>query len=163
MQKSTERQLPFDRSKGHGSGCTTVLSGMHCHLYRVLLSNTAQRPPPCAVTIHKTCIDPKWNGYQNSARMQDKMSMCWQCAKHFDLSPGREAIDMLRHGANVCSCVQRVDMKYKASRTGKLLSEPVKGHLLVMEVGVVLTIKVSYCCYHGVSSAYTLDRQLLFS
>ena len=45
-----------------------------------------QRLPPCAVTIHKTCTDQQWNGFQNSARIQDQRSMCWQHTKHFDLS-----------------------------------------------------------------------------
>ena len=67
---------------------------------------------------------------------------------------GREAIDMLRHGASVCSCVQRVDMKYKASRTGKLLSEPVEGHFLVMRGGCIdnksikLLLSRSQLCIH---------------
>ena len=28
------------------------------------------RPPPCAVTIHKTCTDQQWNGYQNTSRIK---------------------------------------------------------------------------------------------
>ena len=24
-------------------------------------------PPPCAMTIHKTCTDQQWNGFRNSA------------------------------------------------------------------------------------------------
>ena len=31
-----------------------------CTIY--VLSNNKQRPPPCAVTIHKTCTDQRWNG-----------------------------------------------------------------------------------------------------
>ena len=33
--------LLFNKSKGHGSGCTTALSRMHCYHYRVCMSNTA--------------------------------------------------------------------------------------------------------------------------
>ena len=29
------------------------------------------RPPPCAVTTHKTCPAQQWNAYQN-ARIQDQ-------------------------------------------------------------------------------------------
>ena len=43
-------------------------------------------PPPCAVTIHETCTDQQWNGFQNSARIQDQRSMCCQQTKHYDLS-----------------------------------------------------------------------------
>ena len=32
----------------------------------------SHRPPPCAVIIHKTCTYQRWNGYQNSARIQDQ-------------------------------------------------------------------------------------------
>ena len=35
-------KLLFTRSKGHGSGCTTALSGMHRYLYCVYWSNTAR-------------------------------------------------------------------------------------------------------------------------
>ena len=35
--------LLFNRSKGHGSGCTTALIGMHRYPYRVLF-NTAHLP-----------------------------------------------------------------------------------------------------------------------
>ena len=31
----------FDRSKGHGSGCTTALSGVHCYFELCVLSNAA--------------------------------------------------------------------------------------------------------------------------
>ena len=44
------------------------------------------RPPACVVTIHKTRTDQQRNGFQNSARIQDQRSMCWQHTKHFDLS-----------------------------------------------------------------------------
>ena len=45
------------------------------------------RPPPCAVTTHKTCPAQRWNGYQDSAaRIQDQRQMCWQHTQHFDLS-----------------------------------------------------------------------------
>ena len=43
------------------------------------------RPPPCAVTKHKTLADQQWNGFQNSARIQDQRSMSVQQIKHFDL------------------------------------------------------------------------------
>ena len=44
------------------------------------------RPPPCAVTIHKTCTYQQWNIFQDNAHIQDQRSMCWQHTKHFDLS-----------------------------------------------------------------------------
>ena len=47
----------FNRSKGHGSGCTAALSGMHCSLYSVYCLIP---PPTCAVTIHKSCTDQRW-------------------------------------------------------------------------------------------------------
>ena len=36
------------------------------------------RPPPCTVTILKTCTDQQWTGFQ------DQKSMCWQHTKRFD-------------------------------------------------------------------------------
>ena len=36
------------------------------------------RPPPCAVTIHKTSTDQQWNRFQDSACIQDQRSMRWQ-------------------------------------------------------------------------------------
>ena len=44
------------------------------------------RPPPCAVTIHKTRTDQQWNGFQDSACIQDQRSMCWQHTKRFEPS-----------------------------------------------------------------------------
>ena len=38
-------------------------------------------PPPCTVTIPKTCTDQPWNGFQDSARIQNQMSMCLQPPK----------------------------------------------------------------------------------
>ena len=35
LTRVLELDLLFNRSKGHGSGCTTALSGMHRYLYRV--------------------------------------------------------------------------------------------------------------------------------
>ena len=71
-------------SKGHGRSCTTAPSGMH----RYLTVCICLKPPtsPCAVTIHKTYTDQRWNEYQNSTHFQDQRSMCWQHTKHFDLS-----------------------------------------------------------------------------
>ena len=52
----------FTRSKGHGSGCTTALSGMHRYLYRVYCltppaslcsDNTQNLQAQRCVTIHK--------------------------------------------------------------------------------------------------------------
>ena len=50
------------------------------------VSIVEHRPPPCAVTIHKTHTDQQRNGFQVSARIQDQRSMCWHRTKHFDLS-----------------------------------------------------------------------------
>ena len=81
----TTTQNIFFRSKGPGSGYTIALSGMRPYLYYVY----CQTPPPlpCAVTIHKTCMDQQWNGFQNSVHIQYQRSMYWQYTKHFDLSP----------------------------------------------------------------------------
>ena len=51
-----------------------------------VLSNIAHLPVQCAVTIHKTCTDHWWNGYQNSHLIQDQRSMCWQHTKHFEIN-----------------------------------------------------------------------------
>ena len=32
----------------------------------------SHRPPPCAVTLHKTCTYQRWNVYENSAHIQDQ-------------------------------------------------------------------------------------------
>ena len=32
------------------------------------------QPPPCVLTVQKTCTDQQWNGFQDSARIQDQMS-----------------------------------------------------------------------------------------
>ena len=44
------------------------------------------RPPPCAMTIQKTCTHQHWNGFQDSALIQDQRSMCWQHTKQLDLN-----------------------------------------------------------------------------
>ena len=44
------------------------------------------QPPPCALTIQKTCTDQQWNRFLDIARIQDQMSLCRQHTKHFDLS-----------------------------------------------------------------------------
>ena len=36
------------------------------------MCNAEHRQPPCAVTIHKTCTDQQWNGFQDSAYIQDQ-------------------------------------------------------------------------------------------
>ena len=78
--------LLFDRSKDHCSGCTTARSEIHRYLYcGCVYCLTPHLTHPCAVTIHKTCTDQRWNGYQDSAHIQDLRSMCCQHTKHFDL------------------------------------------------------------------------------
>ena len=61
---SLGKSLLFNRRKGHGSGCTTALSGLHRLPYLVYCWTPT---PPCAVTIHKTCTDQQWSWFQNSA------------------------------------------------------------------------------------------------
>ena len=56
----------FHRSKGHCSGCTS------------LLCIVEHRRPTCAVAIHNTCADQQRNRFQNSALVKDQRSMCWQ-------------------------------------------------------------------------------------
>ena len=76
--------LMFNGGIGHGSDCTTALSGVHRYLYRVycptpptsLCSDNTQNP-------HRSPAE--WNEHQNSACIQDERSMCWQHTKHFDL------------------------------------------------------------------------------
>ena len=67
----------FNRSQDHSSGCTTTLSGMH----RYCLT------PPIFLCSYntQTCTDQRWNGYQNSVRIQDRRSMCRKNSKHYDL------------------------------------------------------------------------------
>ena len=69
--------LLFNRRKGYGNGCTTAIFTM-CYVYH--------RAPPSAVAKYKTCTVHQWNWYQDSARIQDQSTMCWQHTKHFDLS-----------------------------------------------------------------------------
>ena len=52
----------FHRSKGHCSGCTSLLCIFE------------HRRPPCAVAIHKTCTDQQRNRFQNSALVKDQRS-----------------------------------------------------------------------------------------
>ena len=80
----TTMQNVFFRSKGPGSGCAIALSRMHPYLYYVYCQTP--HPLPHAVTIHKTCMDQQWNGFQNCVHIQYQRSMCWQYTKHFDLS-----------------------------------------------------------------------------
>ena len=72
---SVTNYLLFYKSKGHGSGCTTALRGMHSFLYRVYVCIVEHKPPPCAVTIHKTVTDQQCNGFQDNDRIQDHRSM----------------------------------------------------------------------------------------
>ena len=67
-------RLLFNRCKGHGSGCTTALCGMHRYLYRVRVY-CLTRPPPCAVTIRKTCTDQWWTGYRSSVASKTKVNV----------------------------------------------------------------------------------------
>ena len=71
------------RIKGHGSGCTTALSGMHRYLNRVYCLTL---PTSMSSDNTQNLHNRLWNGYQNSARIQDGRSMSWQHTKHFDLS-----------------------------------------------------------------------------
>ena len=64
----------FNRSKDHGSGCATALNTIHCSLYHVYCLTQSTT---LLVTIHKSCTDQRWKGYQNSARIQDQRSTCW--------------------------------------------------------------------------------------
>ena len=41
-------------------------------------------PPPCAVTIHKTCTDQQWNGFQDSARQDQKVDVLAN-TEHFEV------------------------------------------------------------------------------
>ena len=77
----------------------TALCGIHRYLYHVY-SRTPPAPPPCAVTIHKTSTDQQWNGLQNSVRIKDRRSMCWQNTKQFDPSQSVENQNFARkyHG-----------------------------------------------------------------
>ena len=43
-----------------------------------------QHPPPCAVTIHKTCTDQQWNGFHDSARQDQKVDVQAN-TKHFEV------------------------------------------------------------------------------
>ena len=47
----------LNRSKGHGSGCTTALNGMHCYLYSVC----CQTPPPLysdnTQNLHRSTVE----------------------------------------------------------------------------------------------------------
>ena len=93
---------PFAAHDPTGPGCTT----QHCQIYlgqqqdfclievRAMVVAVQQHsakctailtvcivlhlPPPCAVTIHKTCTEQQWNRYQNTSRIQDHSSMCQQ-------------------------------------------------------------------------------------
>ena len=58
------------------SGCTRVHSIEECAIFSVCI--VEHRPPTWAVTIHKTCTDQQWDRFQDSARIQDQRSMCWQ-------------------------------------------------------------------------------------
>ena len=60
--------LLFTRSKGHGSGCTTALSGMHRYLYRVCCltpptslcsANTQNLHSSTVVRISRQCPHPR--------------------------------------------------------------------------------------------------------
>ena len=78
--------------------CLIEVSAMVAAVQRSLVECTAiftvciveHRPPPCAVRIHETCTDQQWNGFQDSVRIQYKMSRFWQQTKHFDLSQKAE-------------------------------------------------------------------------
>ena len=74
-------KLLFYRTKGHGIGCTTALSGC------IAIFTVCYRTPPTSLCSDNTptCTDQQWYGFQDSARIQDQRSMRLQHTKHFDL------------------------------------------------------------------------------
>ena len=75
----------FNRSKGRAIVVGVPLPLAECTV-NITVCIVEHRPPPCAVTRHKTCTNQQQNRFQNSARIQDQRSMCWQHAKQFDRS-----------------------------------------------------------------------------
>ena len=67
----------------NGSVCTTALSRVHRYLHR----EYCLTPPTslCSDNI-QICTDQQWNGFQNTARIQNQRLVCWQHTKHFDTS-----------------------------------------------------------------------------
>ena len=95
---------------GSGYNSSTIaLSGMHPYLYYVYCR--IPPPPPCAVTIHKTCMDQQWNGFQNSVHIQQQRSMCWQYTKHFNLS--QRAVEAIQHTISVILTMQKTNFNHK--------------------------------------------------
>ena len=68
----------YFRTKSHGSGCTTALSGNNRYLYRVY-HLTPPIIPSCAVTTHKTRTDQQWKHGGTESTIVPKSKIKGQC------------------------------------------------------------------------------------
>ena len=104
VQSSICRTFCLIEGKGHGSGCTTTLMGMHGSLFRVY-----GQTPPTSLYSDNTQNLEKWNVFKSSACIQDLRSMCWQHITNFDLQ--QQAVKQFQttktvpHPRSKCQCI----------------------------------------------------------